>query len=57
MFTSKTAGVVTGTLTTGTCVLTGALNANTAYAMMLVGTEAVAGVYGPLGLTTYAYGA
>jgi len=25
--------------------------------MMVDGTEAVAGVYGPLGMTTYAYGA
>lgn len=42
-------------MTTGTCVLGAALKANTAYAMMLVGTETTAGVYGPLGLTTWTY--
>jgi len=56
-FTAKTAGVIAGDLKTGTCVLGAALKANTAYAMMVVGKEAVAGVYGPIGMTTYAYGA
>jgi hypothetical protein len=56
-FTAKTKGVVNGTLTTGTCVLLAGLNANTAYAMMLPEQESVAGVYGPIGMTTYAYGA
>jgi hypothetical protein len=55
LFGAKTAGVVNGTLNSGTCVLKAALNANTAYAMMVAGNEANAGVYGPLGMTTYAY--
>lgn len=55
LFNAKTVGMVKGAYATGTCTLAAALNANTAYAMMLVGTESTAGVYGPLGLTSWTY--
>lgn len=58
-YTAKTAGRIAGTTADGkVCVLAADLAANTAYAMILpdkTGPSEVAGVFGPIGMTTWTY--